>query len=214
MRKITEIYKDYKIMPNLQMHQLRVASVASFICDSLSIKVDKESIVQACLIHDMGNIIKFHLDKFPEWNKPEGLEYWQEVKNDFIIRYGNNEHHATLDIARELGASDYILELVNCIDASSVEIIKMQDDFGQKICIYADNRVSPHGVVSSEEHSLEAKERYKNHPHAFDEKSRLFFNENLNLIEKQIFSKTKIKPEDINDESIKNYIEILKDSVI
>ena len=34
MRKILDIYDEYKIMPNLQEHMLRVAAVASLICDN------------------------------------------------------------------------------------------------------------------------------------------------------------------------------------
>jgi hypothetical protein len=211
MKKITEIYKDYKIMPMLAIHQMRVAGVAMQICDSLDIEIDKESIVRACLLHDMGNIIKFKLDKSPEWNEPEGTEYWEKIKYDYILKYGNNEHHASIEIARELGLSTYIQELVNCVDSSSVEVIKMDNDFCKKICIYVDNRVTPNGVVSAEEHSLEAKERYKDHPHAFDEEMRLFFNKNLFEIEKQIFSHTKIKPEDIDNESVSYYLEKLSD---
>ncbi len=210
MNNIKDIYKKYKIMPNLQLHQIRVAAVAAQICDSLSIEVDKESIITACLLHDMANIIKFNLNYFPELNEPEGLEYWQDVKNDYILRYGNDEHQASLMIARELGVSDYIYELIYCIDSSSVEIIAMEDDFGKKICIYADNRVTPHGIVSAEERSLEAKERYKDHPHAFNEEGRSFFMNNLFSIEKQIFSHTDIKSESINDESVSKYLEKLE----
>ena len=197
-------------MPNLVMHQVRVAAVAMQICESLGVSVDCESIVKACLLHDMANIIKFNLEYFPEHNEPEGLEYWQKVKDDYISKYGHNEHVASLSIAEELGVSPYIYELVNCVDSSAIENIANGSDFGKKICIYADNRVTPFGVVSAEEHSLEAMERYKNHPLAFNEESRSFFNKYLFLTEIQIFSNSKIKPEDINDESVANYIEKLK----
>lgn len=209
MKNIKEIYKDYNIMPKLQIHQLRVAAVAEMICDSLDVSIDKESIVKACLLHDMGNIIKFKLDKFPEWNKPEGTEYWEKVKYDYILKYGNDEHHASIEIAEELGVTEYIKDLINCIDSSSVEIIKMENDFCKKICLYADNRVSPQGIVSAEDHSLDALERYKDHPHAFSEDKRKFFNGNLFSIEDQIFSHSNIKPDDINDENVKEYIEKL-----
>lgn len=197
-------------MPNLQMHQFRVATVAFQICDSLNIKVDKESILKTCLLHDMGNIIKFRLDYFPEWNNPEGIEYWQKVQNDYINKYGNNEHHATVEIARELGVSDYVLDLINSVDPSLSEVNNLDLNFDKKICLYADNRVTPHGIVSRAERSLEAKKRYENHPHAFEEDAHHFFNKNMEDIEKQIFSHTKIKPEDINDESIVSYLEKLK----
>lgn len=211
MKKITDIYKDYKIMPNLAMHQMRVASVAMQICDSLDIEISKDDIIKACIFHDMGNIIKFNLDHFPDWNNPEGSEYWQSIKNDYISKYGKDEHKASLDIARELGFFDKVLSLIDCIDSVSVEIIRIEDDFAKKICIYSDNRVTPHGIVSVDERSLEAKERYKDHPHAFDEESRQFFNKNLNLIEKQIFSHSNIKPEDIDDLSIEKYLGELQD---
>jgi len=198
-------------MPNLALHQLRVAAVASLICDSLMVEVDKDSITKACLLHDMGNIIKFRLDHFPELNEPEGLDYWQSVRYDFILKYGNDEHQASLKIATELGLSPLVLDLINCVDSASVEIIALEDDFNKKICLYSDNRVSPHGVVSAEEHSLDAKERYKNHPHAFSEESRLFFNQNLFEIENQLFSQLNLKPEEINDEKIERIIEKMKD---
>ena len=198
-------------MPNLAMHQLRVAGVAMQICESLDTNIDTNSVVKACLLHDMGNIIKFNLNHFPELNEPEGLVYWQGIKNDYISKYGNDEHKASLEIAHELGISRYILSLIECVDPDSVEIINKEDNLEKKICIYSDNRVTPHGVVSTEERSLEAKERYKDHPHAFDEESRQFFNENLNLIEKQIFSHSNIKPEDIDDSSVEKYLLGLQD---
>lgn len=211
MKKITEIYRDYKIMPNLAMHQMRAASVAWQICDSLDIEIDRDSIIKACIIHDMGNVIKFNLSHFPQFCEPEGMEYWQNVKCDYILKYGNSEHIASALIAKELGMSDRIIELINCIDSASVEIIAMEDDFQKKICMYSDNRVAPYGIVSAQERSLEAKERYKDHPRAFDDEKREFFMGNINLMEKQIFSHTKIKPEDINDSSVKIYLEKIVD---
>ncbi len=197
-------------MPNLAMHQLRVAAVALMICESLDLEVDKESIVKACLLHDIGNIIKFNLNYFPEWNEPQGLEYWEGVKNDYVLKYGNDEHKASLLIAKELKVTSIIYNLIDCIDSSVAERIVNENNFEKKICAYVDNRVTPYGVVSAEEHSLNAKERYKNHPHAFSEENRILFMKNLFEIEKQIFSHSKIVPEDINDNSMEKYLEKVK----
>lgn len=198
-------------MPNLQMHQIRTAAVAWVISESLSIEVDRDSIVKACLLHDIGNIIKFKIGQIPGSCDPEGLDYWQKVKYDYILKYGNNEHKASLLIAKELGVTDKVYGLVGCVDSSAVETISIGDSFEEKICIYADNRVTPHGIVSIEDRSLEAKERYKDHSHAFNEEKRKFFMDNMFSIEKQIFSHCSIKPQDINDESVKEYIEKLID---
>ncbi len=210
MRKIEEIYKEYKIMPILALHQMRVASVAMQICDSLSVGVDKDSLVKACLLHDIANIIKFDLNYFPEHNEPEGIDYWQKIKNEYIEKYGNSEHTASVQIVRDLGLSEYIARLVEIIEPEYVVEVNNSKDLGEKIGIYADNRVTPHGVVSIEERNLEAKKRYENHPHSFNDKEREFFMNNMSSIEKQIFSSSNIRPEDINDESILKYLEILK----
>jgi hypothetical protein len=211
MTKILDIYREYKIMPNLQLHQLRVASVAWQICDNLLIKVEKKSIITACLLHDMGNIVKFDLNHFPEYNKPEGIDYWQKVKNDYISRYGEDEHIVSYKIAQELKLLENILNLIIKTDPHVVFEVKNCDDIAEKICIYADQRVTPHKIVSVLERNNEAQERYKNHPHAFDGECSNFFLENMKDIENQIFSHSRIKPEDINDESVKDYINKLKD---
>jgi len=39
--KIQQIYDKYQIMPNLQEHMLRVAGVASIICDNYTKPVNK-----------------------------------------------------------------------------------------------------------------------------------------------------------------------------
>ena len=197
-------------MQNLQMHQYRVAAVAFQICDSLEINVDKDSVIKSCLLHDMGNIIKFNLSYFPEFNKPEGIEYWQDIQNQYLGKYGKDEHYATLRIAEELDVNNYIIELLNSINPLLIEVNKNGPNFDKKICIYADNRVDPSSIVSLDERSIEAKKRYENHPHYFDEESRIFFNKNIKEIEKQIFEQSKIKPEDINNESIVPYLEKLK----
>jgi len=210
MKNITDIYEKYKIMPLLAMHQIRVAAVAMMICDSLSVPIDKDSVIKACLLHDIGNIIKFDLNHFPETNEPQGIGYWEQVKNEYINKYGNDEHFASVKIAEELHASQFIVELIASVDSSFVIEIKNSDDLAKKICNYADQRVTPHGITSIRERNLEAKERYKNHPRAFDDESSNLFIFNMEEIEKQIFSLSNIKPEDINDESARDYIEKLK----
>ena len=57
---IQEIYTKYKIMPSLQLHQYRVAGVAMYLCERVKMKIDTDNIIAACLLHDMGNIIKIH----------------------------------------------------------------------------------------------------------------------------------------------------------
>jgi hypothetical protein len=210
MRKITDIYNEYKIMPNLQMHQLRVAAVAGQICDSLDIALDKNVLITACLLHDMGNIIKSNLSYFPEFLEPRGLEYWQGVKDEYIEKYGNNEHEATIKIIQELGLSDQITELAGQNQFSYMCQHRDSDNFMLKLIHYADARVGPHGVSSYDERMDEARKRYKNHKNSVEEQERQKLVVCGKEIEDQIFSHSIIKPEDITDESIAERLELLK----
>lgn len=212
-------------MPNLVEHQLRVAGVAMQICDAFEnagLNVDKDNVVKACLLHDMGNIIKFKLDYFPEHLEPEGLSYWQNIQNEYIEKYGKDEHHATLSIVRELNSSEEIFNLINSIGFLQASKNSESKDFSLKICCYADMRVSPSGVTSLDARLSDLRKRYGNdrvedrsvnyvnRPSVATEEMRQVFESSLFEIEKQIFNNLNIKPEDITEESVKRYFDYLK----
>ena len=206
MRKITEIYEEYKIMPQLQLHQIKVAAVAKQICDSLTVEVDTRSIIIACLLHDMANIVKFKLEYFPEFLEPQGLGYWQNVQNEYIEKYGEDDHEATRKLVHQMDLSDEVLRLLDkCLDHSAKENIS-SFDLASSICKYADTRLTPHGVMPLRARLEEWQYR--------DEKITIEYMEmTYNLFysaENNIFSFSNIKPEDINDESVAPIIEKLK----
>jgi len=214
VKKISEIYKDYKILPTLQEHMLRVAAVASFVCDNFNEPLPKDEIITACLLHDMGNILKFKWDSLSEFLKPEGLEYWQNVQNEYKKKYGEDEHQATVKIMKEIGLPGNIISLVEQVQFSLFCDHRVSNDFVSKIIVYADSRVDPHGVVSYEERMSEAKKRYQNHSLRTEEKERQRLVACGKDIEKQIFAKCKIKPEDINNKTVASIIAELKNFVI
>lgn len=191
---------------------LRTAAVASLICDNFLEPLPKEEIVTACLLHDMGNILKFKLDVFPEFNEPQGLEYWQKVKDEFREKYGEDEHEATTKIAQELQVSDKVLELMDTISFFGVQNYVLDEDFSHKIPEYCDDRVDPFGVVVLEERFMDQRKRYAHH--GGDIHERFAFENAVRQMEKQIFVKCKIKPEDINNETVAPVISELKNFVI
>lgn len=213
MRKITDIYSQYKIMPNLQLHQLQVAAVAEQFCDSLEVEADKKSIITACLLHDMGNIIKFNLGYFPEFLEPEGLEYWQNVQSEYLEKYGKDEHEATLDIAKELGMNDEVIKNIDAVGFHNWCVTNESENLNQKICTYADTRVFPKGVVSVKERLLDGINRYETNDEELKIQREMLHN-CIHDIEKQIFIYSKIKPDDITDASIAERVEKLKDFLI
>lgn len=200
---------------NLQVHQLRVASVAKQICDAFgneNISIDTHSVVTACLLHDMGNIIKFDLSYFPEFVEPEGLDYWQNVKNQFIGKYGNNEHLATDAIAKEVGLSEKVLSMLELTGFSKVLQVLNDNSTEKKICNYADMRVGPFGILSIDQRAKDGEARHARKT-SVTKNDRTDFGEvvkGLAKLEQQIFTNLKIKPGDINNQSIEKIIEELK----
>lgn len=219
MQKILDIYEQYKIIPILQTHQLRVTAVAEIICENIKVEVDKESIITACLLHDMGNIIKFIIGSIPQSVEPLGIEYWQNVQNEFVEKYGKDEHHATIHIAHELNMNEKVIELINCIGFLTAKENSETNDFNKKICAYADMRVTPYGVDSLENRFSNLRERYigpnktANLNLLFDKDQieennhhRSIFESALSNIEQQIFEKCNIEPFDITNDVVKNKI--------
>jgi hypothetical protein len=224
---ILEVYEKYNIMPQLQEHQLRVAAVGKIICDNLTESIDADKlvpdsdpgsarysldIVTACLLHDIGNIIKFDLSKTKAMlNADLDLEYWQKVKDKFVEKYGSDEHVASVAIARELGVSERVLELVDCVGFHQAEDNLKSGDLGKQICAYADMRVMPKGITSLQERFADLRIRYAHRQNEWGgQDKRDIFEKNLVEIEKQIFEKCSILPGDITDERVKKYVLELK----
>lgn len=193
-------------MPGLQMHQLRVGAVARLICESFPERLDSQNVISACLLHDMGNIIKSDLITFPEFLEPQGLEYWRKVKDDFIQKYGSDDHEATWAIAKELSIPEKAFSYLGTIGFRSLQKVLESDSFERKICSYSDMRVGPHGVLPLEERLAEAHKRYAGKKHAIASDQFNTLANAVREIEKQIFRKVRIKPEDINDESVRQAI--------
>lgn len=212
---ILEVYKKYQIMPQLMEHQFTVAAVGKLICENfiLGTQVDSVNIITACLLHDMGNIVKFDLSQtdklYPKLLSSEReREYWQNVKQEFREKYGSSSHEATKNIVEELGISPRVKELVVCVGFEQGIQNAATSDFGKKICAYSDMRVGPLGVVYLEERLADLRVRYQNHPEGGH--NREDFEAALRQIEKQIFEHCPIKPEVITSIAVEGFKNKLK----
>src|SRR3989344_1372985 len=210
--KILDIYEKYKIMPQLQEHQLRVAGVADLICENFQGEVERDNIIKACLLHDIGNIIKFDLiNAHKLLNIDIDIDHWQAVKGEYIKKYGHDEHVASIQIAQELGVASRVLELIDSVSFDVAPDNAQSEDFGKKICDYADMRVAPSGVASLEERFADLRARYAHkHMEWGSEQKRITYEKSLREIERQIFAKCKITPEDITEEVVKEKFEVLR----
>jgi len=218
MKTARQLYTEYKIMPSLQLHQLRVAAVGKLVCDNFTPPaggaINTHDVTLACLFHDMGNIIKSELSYFPEFLEPQGLVYWQGVKDEYVKKYGADHRAANTAIAQEIGLPQGAYELFAGLGFSKLEKILLDASSEQKICEYADLRVGPHGVLPLIERLLEGRERYletsKKRLHYASEDSFRKLSESAKKLEEQVLSNTSLAPDDISDAAIQNSIEELQ----
>ncbi|HVO86883.1 MAG TPA: HD domain-containing protein [Candidatus Binatia bacterium] len=210
MAKITDIYQKYKITRSLQEHQLRVAAVAKQICDNLTVQVDTDSVVKACLLHDMANILKFDFS-FAHLFAPEGVEYWKKVREEVAKKYqSQDEHQVTVMIAKEIGVSDRVLDYIDSVGFRYTLKTLARPDIEPKICDYSDTRVAPTKITSVQERMEEGRIRYLDRPSKWikPEQYQQLIQACFDM-EKQVFASCKIGPEDITDQSSAPVIEQL-----
>lgn len=207
---IIEIYNKYHLPENLQMHMLRVAACSNLIVDNwIGQEIDKKLIIRVSLLHDMGNIVKIPEDFSKD-------EEFINTRKKYFEKYGTNDHEINLEIARIEGLLDKEIEILDGKRSRKNEETLKSNSYERKICAYCDQRVTPNGVSSIKERLEDAKIRYKDKPLSVwsnEEKANHLIECSLG-IEKQIMEYCKIEPEDINDNSIKKYIEKLKEYVI
>lgn len=203
---IIAIYKKYYLPENLQMHMLRVAACSNLIIDNWKgPNIDKLAIIRVCLLHDMGNIVKI----------PEDFSKDQEflkIRKKYFDKYGTNDHEINLEIGKQEGLTEHELTILDGKRSRKNEETLKSNSYERKICAYCDQRVAPDGVVSIKKRLEDAKIRYKDKPLSVwsnEEKANHLIECSLG-IESQIMKYCKLKPEDINDFTIKEYIKKLK----
>ncbi len=203
---IIKIYEKYYIPENLQMHMLRVAACSNLILDNWNgPKIDKKAIIRVSLLHDMGNIVKIPEDFTNDTN-------FIKIRKKYFEKYGTNDHEINLEIGKQEGLTEKEITILDGKRSRKNKETLSSNSYERKICAYCDQRVAPDGVVGIKERLEDAKIRYKDKPLSVwsnEEKANYLIECSLG-IEKQIMQYCNIKPEDINDESIKDYIESLK----
>lgn len=203
---IIEIYKKYHLPENLQMHMLRVAACSNLIIDNWNgEEIETDSIIRVSLLHDMGNMVKIPEDFSND-------EEFIKIRKEYFDKYGTNDHEINLEIGKKEGLTEKEIDILDGKRSRKNEETLAANSYERKICAYCDQRVAPDGVVGIRERLEDAKIRYKDKPLSVwsnEEKANYLIECSLG-IEKQIMKYCKLNTEDINDDSIKTYIEKLK----
>lgn len=178
---IAQIYKKYHIAPNLQEHMLRVAAIAVLIADHWTeATLNRDLLATSLLLHDIGNIVKFNFDQFPELLETEekNVAKWKKTQQEFIKKYGKDAHKATLKILKELKIKDKrVIQIISILGPHGAHQAADAFDWHLKVAYYADARIAPRGLVSLEERFDDLMERYAHRPEwqpkATDERYRV-----------------------------------------
>lgn len=216
MRTVSEIYDEYRIPPWLRDHQLRVAAIGKFVCNHMG-GIDEYPVIATGLFHDMGNILKVDLS-------PQGpllhiinaaeIPEWRRIQDEYRAVYGDDEHAASLAIAKKIGLPEIIVQMIDTMRFSKTEWILKSASLEMKIIKYADLRVAPTGILSLDGRLAEARERYRGK--AFD-KGEEYTPESLHAIEEMcrqleriVLEAAGIRAESISDAAAVPIIEELK----
>jgi hypothetical protein len=208
MLDIEFIYQKYEIPPNLQLHMKRVAALAKLIANNWQAdeSINSEVIIDACLLHDLGNIIKFDFVNFPELLGAEikNLEHWKAVKDRMISLYGSDEDLATVKIVRELNVSDEVLFIVENWGFRNFTRIAQSNNWNWKIAVYADHRISPSGIVTLKQNLENKQRRYslsKTNASHISDQAEILFRSALE-VEVEIQKRTKLDLQMVNNEML------------
>lgn len=210
------LYQAYALPVHLRNHLLKTAAVVCWIMDHWKgNKLNEEMMIKTCLLHDMGNIVKgtdeTFRNIFPDMFSEESWQYWLNVRKHIGEKYGKTDLEATLNIAKEINVGEDILKCIQEKQFYNNKNIYLSKNFEVKICAYADQRVSPNGVLSLEGRLDEAKTRHRGIPESSVNRPNYEeLKHYASKIEGQIFAFVDGNPEDINDKSIGKYITILK----
>ncbi len=211
---IQKIYQQYRIMPTLAQHQLRVAGVIDLVCEGIQTEIDRKSLVLTGLLHDMGNIIKFDFDN--ELSKKILTESerskWSQVQQEFFDKYGNDEHVATIEIMSELNVDPKVIELVNSIGFRNIPSIVENNDVHKMVAEYGDLRVDPFGVVTLDKRLEDLAKRYSHHystPADVARREKHF--DFARQMEQILIENSESDPSQITDSQVNGRISVLKD---
>ncbi len=150
---IIQIYEQYTIPKNLQLHMMRVTSIAKIILDNWTgPKLDADAVIKACLFHDIAKPMTFDLTKQIKFGMTEiEVENIKKTKHELQTKYGHDEYTVTRAICKKLNCAENTLRILEHLSWSHVPELLEKSDSESLILIYADMRISPHGVFSLKE---------------------------------------------------------------
>jgi hypothetical protein len=160
--KILDVYKRFDTPPNLQEHMIRVFGIVTFLEKHwIGENLDWKMIKDMALLHDLGNIIKYQMDKYPEMlgNELANIGHWKQVQQKIMKRYGSDDEEATKQMLKEISVDPKIIDTIFNKTFGNSVAVKNSSDWYLKLLYYADLRTLPSGVGSLEERLKDVRNR-------------------------------------------------------
>ncbi len=157
-----DVYLQFGTPKNLQQHMLTVTALICSVRDHwVGEKIDWDHLVAAGLLHDLGNVIKFDLDRFPALLGDElsRIDFWREEQKKLINKYGNDDHTATGKMLDELGVKPEIKDTILTKSFGNIIQSSKSANWLPKILQYCDLRTAPNGLMTLDERVGDIKER-------------------------------------------------------
>jgi broad specificity phosphatase PhoE/uncharacterized protein (UPF0147 family) len=214
-----QIYEKYSVPTNVRRHMIQVAAVAELLCEKSKKKTNKEDIIAAALIHDLGNIVKMNFDdkekiKLLDLNDRKQLSFLRIKQKEFLQRYGSNDGMANQKIVEEIGVNQKVNYLFKHKALERETDQKWKNNLDLMIFTYADLRVAPNGVTTLKNRLAEFAKRYD----LKSDKKKWEYSQAFCIfaddLEKTLFKNLLIKPKDITTLSIKKYFEKYEGAVL
>lgn len=157
-KEILEIYKEFRVPKHIIAHMRVVAHIAQQLASRLQkkqIKIDKDAVIQAALLHDVVRYVDFKLplkERFKDRIDEKDLEFY---KNTWKKYHKLGHEKAMAKILREKG-EEKIAKIIAKHGFFSVWKLKNWDE---KILYYADKRVDHDSIVDLKKRFSEGKKR-------------------------------------------------------
>jgi hypothetical protein len=202
--RASEVYGEYMVPPNLQEHMLKVAAFAQVIKENWSgPEVDLDSVIQAGKFHDIAKPMTFNLTKQAKFGlSQQEITNLGKLQNRLKLKYGENEHDATVQICRDIGLNSKTVGLVDNLEWSYIPRLLEESDIEALVLIYCDMRIGPEGVLSIKDRH----EDLQNREQAYKLEERI--QDGLNL-EEFISKNVTIDLNNVTDEQINSKLDSL-----
>lgn len=211
IKNIGKIYDQLNTPRSLREHMVRAASAADYVCEHYTSKepMDRDDIIAVLLLHDVGNIAK--MDFSSEFNKKmfahdaKGIEYWANAKEQILKKYKTkDDHELTQRMCEELKLNDRVMYLIDQKIFLNNDTTLKQDDWDLWVSAYIDQRIGPDGIMGLKARLDESRARAKPGSSMADPKEPICTKCAFE-IEAKVLARTDLRPEDINDKSVKKY---------